>query len=215
MDVTNANDASLIDPTVTEIKFLDSKELERNTVREVVATQTCNNTGNDKVTECTFTLRETRSNTVSSSWSEDFGFSFGAELGLNLEVFEGKASFSRDFNWGKSESHEEKVEIGTDISAKTNADPGESVIAYLTAERGTLKVALNYAATLGGYTHIVFEDDIDDWRKTVPTQYLFEYISKNITRKGLDHLKSTQIVEITVFSNARIIIEIIKPTKLK
>ena len=193
------------DPTVTRISYWNSKVIEQNTVREVVAMQDCKNE-RDLNLECTFNLRQTRSNTVSTSWSSNFGFRVEGEVGFDIKIFETKSKLTGDFHWERSETHEEKTEIGTDISAKTIVGPGQAARAFLTAERGTLKVAVDYAATIAGSSYLSSYYG----NEFVPSRDLL-YLNFG----DADYfLQATQIVDITVFTKAEIVVKNLNTNKL-
>ena len=193
--LTEVNDGTFLDPAVTTITVLNSRVIKEDTVREVVATEDCIN-GQSESIKCSFGLKQTKSNTVGTSWSRNFGFTVGADVGFDVDIFKVSTKLSGDFTWGKTDTQDKKIEIGTDLTVEATAGPKKTVRAFLTAERGTLTVAVDYVATIAGLAYLTY----DNYYSSAPIPMLLEFLSG----KQYNSLQATQIIDITVYSNAKI-----------
>ena len=200
--LAEVNDGTFLDPAVTTITVLNSRVIKEDTVREVVATQDCIN-GHSESIKCSFGLKQIKTNTVGTSWSRNFGFAVGADVGFDIEIFKVSTKLSGDFHWGKTETLDKKIEIGTDMKVEATAGPRKTVRAFLTAERGTLTVAVDYVATIVGLAHLTYEN----YHSSAPIPMLLEFLSG----KPDYSLQATQIIDITVFSNAKIEVKDLNP----
>ncbi|CAH0403638.1 unnamed protein product [Chilo suppressalis] len=97
-------------------------------------------------------------NTVSSSWSKGGSLSIGQEINysFDIEVASGGGSTSIDYtnSWGESTEKSETVTVGASTAMDILLQPGQSVMAQLHATKGTIKIEVEYEASLSGDTAI-------------------------------------------------------------
>ena len=193
---TNSLSGSFSDPTVTKITVLNTRVLEHNTTQEVLEERACHNSFKNTSLQCTFALGGTRSNTINTSWSSNFGFPVATKIGLDVKVLNLAAPLSGDFHWGLSEKREQDIELGRKVNVTATARPGKSVGAYLLARRDTMKVAVDYAANVAGTSLAVYKDGSFSKIQRCANDVLLTFNSG----KRDNYLQATQIIDITVYS---------------
>lgn len=123
------------------------------------------------------------------------GLTLTTSIGIDIGLFDAKTEFQVSTGWEKSTSHEEKIEIGTELSATTTVPPLHNVTAYLTADRGTMRVLLDYEASYNGQ---VFADCSPQWTGFEDSQNIYNWL-------GIDNIiRGTQEVDVEIYANAAI-----------
>ncbi len=137
---------SVKDITVTEISSEPS----------IIATKTFENNSSQKATYNT-SITETIANTTGSNWTNSDkvskGFSIKASIAVVPKVvnIESGFTYSYDQTWGIGGTTSQATTLGSATGVSVELNPGESVIAQLTATKGKLKVRIRYKAYLTGY----------------------------------------------------------------
>ncbi|XP_013199194.2 spherulin-2A [Amyelois transitella] len=107
-------------------------------------------------------IHQTVQNTVSSSWSKSGDLTLGQEIkyGFDLEVLNGgvTTAFRYTSSWGENTQKSESITIGSTAGMKILLQPGQAVLASLHATRGTIKIELEYEASLSGDAAVNYDD---------------------------------------------------------
>lgn len=168
----------------------------------IVAQQTFKNNSNKQGT-FNVGISDTVTDTVESNWSTtnsidvtqtiEYGISFlGAGGG-------GSTSMSYSRTWGQGGSNSQSVAVGTSQGVTVVLDPGESVLAQLTASRGVMKVRIVYQASLIGATAINYNPTFKDhhfWGLDLPSVMNAGQIKNS--------LQFTEDIEIGFYTNSEI-----------
>ncbi len=168
----------------------------------IVAQQTFKNNSNKQGT-FNVGISDTVTDTVESNWSTtnsidvtqtiEYGISFlGAGGG-------GSTSMSYSRTWGQGGSNSQSVAVGTSQGVTVVLDPGESVLAQLTASRGVMKVRIVYQASLIGATAINYNPTFKDhhfWGLDLPSVMNAGQIKNS--------LQFTEDIEIGFYANSEI-----------
>ena len=184
-DVSDGSE--LIPPTVTKISFLSYKVLENSTVREVLTTEDCSNGQ----------IRNVVNNMIHSEWSSKLGFPVDAKIGLKVNISESSISITSNFDQQQDSSESLITEMNTGISDNAMVCSGQTAKASLSAERVTLKVAIDYTATISGFAILYYTNF---QYSTIPISKLLRFLSGNRD----NDLRATQIVDIEIYINPKI-----------
>jgi len=99
-------------------------------------------------------LSQSVSDTTETNWSQANSVSVTQMVKYGIEIIGGETTFGYSYTWGQGGSKSNSVTIGDTVGVEVPLNPGQSVIASLTAWRGTLRVRVTYVATLSGYTAV-------------------------------------------------------------
>jgi len=130
------------------------------------ATVTSSNTTSTALAEKTLTnnssvpatfdasLSQSVTDTTETNWSNSNTVTVSQSVHYGIEVVGGETSFSYDYSWGQGGSKSSSVTVGDTSGVSVELQPGQSVIARLTANRSNVTVRVVYQATLSGDTAI-------------------------------------------------------------
>ncbi|CAK1549368.1 unnamed protein product [Leptosia nina] len=162
---------------------------------------------NNSTKSATFNVGISQSlqNTMRSSWSKSEGLSIGQEINYELDFgfidIGGKTSLVFSSVYGKSSEKSQTVTVGTASHMDIMLQPGQSVLAELRATRGTLKVEMEYEASLSGDVAVNYNTPYKGhhfWALSVDTV---------MNRAGLGNdMVSRQIVEVGFYANSQIVV---------
>lgn len=168
----------------------------------IVAQQTFKNNSNKQGT-FNVGISDTVTDTVESNWSTtnsidvtqtvEYGISF---LGTGGG---GSTSISYSRTWGQGGSNSQSVAVGASQGVTVVLDPGESVLAQLTASRGVMKVRIVYQASLIGASAINYNPTFKDhhfWGLDLPSVMNAAQIKNS--------LQFTEDIEIGFYTNSEI-----------
>jgi hypothetical protein len=97
-------------------------------------------------------------NTVSNSWNTGGSLTVGQEInyGFDIKVAEGGGTTSLSYtnSWGKSVEKSQTITVGSSSAMEMVLQPGQAVIAQLLATKGTIKIQVEYEASLSGITAV-------------------------------------------------------------
>jgi len=97
-------------------------------------------------------------NTVENNWSNTYGFSVSQAInyGVNLAglTVGGTTTIGFTSTFAQGGSHSNSVAVGANQSISVELEPGQSVVANLSATRGTMTVEVDYEAHLTGSTAV-------------------------------------------------------------
>lgn len=178
----------------------------------IVLTQVLKN-NSSKTATFSAKIQQDVENTVSSTWEKGGSLSVDQEIkyGFDIKVFEvsGKTSFSYTSNWGQSVSKSESVTVGSESGVTITLEPNQSVTAELYATKGTMKIQVDYEATLSGSTAV-------NYAKTYKGHHFWALgINAVMSAGGLPRsVKSSEVISLGYYTDSRVVIRDSKTSKL-
>lgn len=170
----------------------------------VIKTQEFENNSNNEGT-FNVSISETVNNTATSSWNTGgaltigqkftYGVSFGADV-------KGETSIQYSQSWGVGGQQSESITVGSTSGVSVKLDPGESVIAELSASRGAMKVRLQYKAYLIGATAINYNPKYKEhhfWGLPIGHVMSAADISNSVV--------SSEDIDICYYSNSKVVLK--------
>ena len=148
-------------------------------------------------------ISDTVEDTVSSNWSTGGTLSVGQEISYGIEALgvgvKGKTSISYSQSWGIGGEHSLSVTVGSSSGVSLDLDPGQAVVAELSASRGVMKVQIEYSAYLMGSTAINYNPTFNNhhfWGLDIGSVMAGGGISNAVA--------GTEEIEIGYYSNSKI-----------
>ncbi|WP_405205904.1 hypothetical protein [Aquimarina sp. LLG6339-5] len=148
-------------------------------------------------------ISESLNNTTSSNWSTGGTLTIGQKFSYGVKFLgagaEGETSLSYSQSWGIGGQESKSITVGSTSGVSVELDPGESVVAELSASRGVMKVRIRYNAYLIGNTAVNYN----------PTYKKHHFWSLGIggvmSKAGVSNsVQSTEDIEIGYYSNSKI-----------
>ena len=190
-------------PQVQTVVIAESAEILEVTSKPVaVKTQTFTNNSSVPAT-FNVTLTDTVTDTTTSSWST--GGSFTIEQKISYEVGflgaggGGETSFSYSASWGKGGEESKSVTVGSSSGVSVELDPGQSVVAELTASRGVMKIRIRYKSYLVGSTAV-------NYNPRYKGHHFFALGIGGVLRAGgtPNAVESTEDIEMEYYSSSKV-----------
>lgn len=147
-------------------------------------------------------ISEQVSNTSTSTWSTGGTLSIGQKITYGIDfIVEGKGETSLSYSqsWNVGGTHSKTITVGSTSGVSVVLDPGEAVIASLSASRGALKVRIRYNAYLIGSTAVNYNPSYKGhhfWSLPIGAVMAAGGISNSV--------KSTEDMSIGYYSNSKI-----------
>lgn len=120
---------------------------------EIVSQQVLENQSEDRG-EFKADISQSVSNTLESNWmnsnSIDVSQSISYQFNIAGSEVGGETSLSYSHTWGQGGSDSKTVTLGSEEGVSVQLDPGQSVLAELTATRGVMNIRIVYEAHLIG-----------------------------------------------------------------
>lgn len=133
--------------SVTSVDFQDT----------VVATRQFHNNSSVPAT-FTVGVTEQAAETAQTTWNNTQMVSVTQTIKYGISFLGtgggGETAFHYEYAWAEGGSNSQTITLGTSTAATVTLQPGQSVEAELTAQRGTMTVDIVYLATLSGTTAI-------------------------------------------------------------
>ena len=142
-------------------------------------------------------------NTTSSNWSTGGTLTIGQKFSYGVKFLgagaEGETSLSYSQSWGVGGQESKSITVGSTAGVSVELDPGESVVAELSASRGVMKVRIRYTAYLIGNTAI-------NYNPTYKDHHFWSLgISGVMSKDGISNsVISTEDIEIGYYSNSKV-----------
>lgn len=142
-------------------------------------------------------------NTSQSSWSSSDKIAVGQKISYNIGFLgigvKGETSLNYEHTWGQGGSESKSVTIGTSSGVSVSLEPGESILAELSASRGVMKVRLVYNAYLTGYSAV-------NYNPTFKGHHFFALDIGGLLSAGgiTNSVQITEDIEIGFFGNSAI-----------
>lgn len=148
-------------------------------------------------------ITESVNNTTSSNWSTGGTLSIGQKFSYGVKFLgagaEGETSMSYSQSWGVGGQESKSVTVGSSAGVSVELDPGEAVVAELSASRGVMKVRIRYNAYLIGSTAV-------NYNPTYKGHHFWCLGISGVMSKGgiSNSVKSTEDIEIGYYSNSKV-----------
>lgn len=168
----------------------------------IVKTQEFKNSSSQKGT-FNVAISESVNNTTSSNWSTGGTLTIGQKFSYGVKFLgagaEGETSISYSQSWGIGGQESKSITVGSTSGVSVELDPGESVIAELSASRGVMKVRIRYNAYLIGSSAV-------NYNPTYKGHHFWSLGIGGIMSSGgvSNSIKSTEDIEIGYYSNSKI-----------
>lgn len=143
------------------------------------------------------------SNTTSSNWSTGGELSIAQSFTYGVKFLgagaEGETSLSYSQSWGVGGQESTSMTVGSTAGVSVELEPGEAVVAKLSASHGTMKVRIRYRAYLIGNTAV-------NYNPTYKGHHFWSLgIGRVMSAGGLARsVESTEDIEIGYYSNAKV-----------
>ncbi|CAH0403639.1 unnamed protein product [Chilo suppressalis] len=145
-------------------------------------------------------------NTVSSSWSKGRSLSIGQEISYKVDLkvakVGGTSTIDYTHSWGRNTEKSETVTVGASSAMDILLESGQSVIAQLHATKGTIKIEVEYEASLSGDTAI-------NYSKPYKGHHFWSLDIEGVMNSGgiSNSLVSRETIEIGFYSQAKITVQ--------
>lgn len=190
-------------PQVQMVLVVQSAEILGITSQPVIVkTQEFENTSSRSGT-FNVSISESVNNTTSSNWSTGGTLTIGEKISYGLEFLgsgvKGETSLSYSQSWGIGGQESKSVTVGSSAGVTVQLEPGEAVVAELSASRGVMKVRITYNAYLIGSTAV-------NYNPTYRNHHFWSLGIAGVMQKaGIPNsVRSTEDIEIGYYSNSKI-----------
>ncbi len=168
----------------------------------IVKTQEFENSSSVKGT-FNVAITESVNNTTSSSWNNVSTLSVGQKFKYGVKFLgsgaEGETSLSFSQSWGKGGQESKSITVGSTAGVSVELNPGESIVAQLSASRGVMKVRIHYNAYLIGNSAVNYNP------KHKEHHFWSLGIRGVMSKAGISNSKkTTEDIEIGYYSNSKI-----------
>lgn len=168
----------------------------------IVKTQEFSNQSSQKGT-FNVAISETLNNTSTSYWQTGGTLTFGRTISVGIDFVIGKGSIENSMSysqsWGVGGTQTKSITVGSTSGVTVELDPGETIIAKLSASRGVLKARVRYNAYLTGYTAVNYDPTYKDhhfWALPIADVMAAGGIPNSV--------KSVEDMEVGYYSNSKI-----------
>lgn len=189
-------------PQVQTVLVVDKAEILGITSQPVIVkTQEFVNNSSKKGT-FNVAISEQVSDTVTSDWSTGGTLTIENKVSVGINfIIDGTAERTMSYSqsWGIGGSNSKTITVGSDSGVTVILEPGEKIIAALSASRGVLKARITYKAYLIGSTAVNYNPTYKDhhfWSLPINEVMSAGKINNSII--------STQDMEVGYYSNSKI-----------
>lgn len=188
--------------TRTTLTVFSTKILDVASEPVIIASKNfTNNSNNTAIFNASISDQVT--NTVTSSWSESHTISAEQKIKYQIGFLGtgggGETSLSYSHTWGTGGSESQTITVGTSSGVIVELEPGESVVAELSASRGKMRVEVTYIAYLSGKTAVNYD-------KPYKGHHFYGMNTTSVMQA--DHIPTTlqfkEIIEIGYYSDSKI-----------
>jgi hypothetical protein len=186
----------------TVIVVESAKILEITSEPEIIAQETFSNTSSVKGTfNCG--ISDTVTNTTGSSWTNSNAIEVDQTFKYDVSFLGtgggGETSLKYTHSWSDTKTESTSVTVGQTSGVSVDLQPGQSVLAVLSASRGTMKVQITYRAYLTGGTAVNYGNKYNGhhfWYYDIGSIMAGNNISNSIT--------VSEVITIGYYANASI-----------
>lgn len=189
-------------PQVQTVLVVDKAEIMGLTSQPVIVkTQEFVNNSSQKGT-FNVAISEQLSNTATTSWNMGASLTVTEKITAGIDfIAKGSAELSMSLttSFGVGGSNSKTVTVGSNSGVTVELDPGESIIASLSASRGSLKVRIWYRAYLVGSTAV-------NYNPTYKDHHFWSLPISGVMQAGgiKNEIMTVQDIEIGYYSNSKI-----------
>lgn len=181
----------------TVLKVKSATVTEITSKPTIIATRIFKNNSSKKGT-FKASISEKVTDTATSSWSQTSKIEINQKFSYGVTVH-GETTLNYTHTWGQSGSETKTSTVGSAEEVKVELEPGESIEAYLTASKGTMRVRIVYEASLAGQVAVNYN----------PTYKGHHFYGLGIN--GVMHsanlpttMEFTEDIEVGYYSNAQV-----------
>lgn len=143
--------------------------------------------------------------TVSNTWNKSSELTVGQRINYSIQFGAGEiggaTTFSYMSGWGQDTTQSQSVMIGCNNGVSVDLEPGQSVVASLTASKYTMEIELEYNAKLSGYVAYNFPESYSGTKV-----WAFD-INVFLDAVQLENVKtSKEIIKINFFTDSKVIL---------
>lgn len=190
-------------PQVQTVTVVESAEILSVTLKPVqLKTQTFTNSSSHTAT-FNVGITETVGDTTTSSWTTGHTLTLEQKITYKVGFLGtgggGETGFSYSEQWGVGGQESKSITLGSTSAVSVTLDPGESVVAELSASRGVMKVRITYKSYLTGVTAVNYNPTFKGhhfWALDIGRVMSSGKISNSVV--------STEDIEIDYYSSAKI-----------
>lgn len=148
-------------------------------------------------------ISETVNNTTSTNWSTGGTLSIGEKFTYGVSFLgadaKGETSLTYSQSWAVGGQESKSITVGSTSGVSVVLDPGESVVAELSASRGVMRVRIRYNAYLIGSTAI-------NYNPTYQGHHFWSLGIGGVMASGgiSNSIQTTEDIEIGYYSNSKI-----------
>ncbi|KAJ2943205.1 hypothetical protein O0L34_g18918 [Tuta absoluta] len=143
--------------------------------------------------------------TVSSTWNRGGNLQVAQEIYYKVDFgvgeIGGTTTYAFSSSWGQETSKSQSVTVGSSTGVQVLLEPGQAVVAVLTATRGTMEVEVDYRAKLSGIVVCNYEDPFKG--------HFFWAYDVNACLSAAGHprsIDSTETLRIGFYADARVVV---------
>jgi hypothetical protein len=150
-------------------------------------------------------ISESVANTISTTWTKGGEVSVGQEInyGFDIKVVSvgGSTTFEYTSSWGQSVEKSETITVGSESGVTVTLQPGQKIVAELSATRGAMQIQVDYEASLSGRTAV-------NYKKPYQGHHFWGLeINAVMTSGGLSRTSSsTEVLKMGYYSESRVVI---------
>ncbi|WP_042859453.1 ETX/MTX2 family pore-forming toxin [Dickeya sp. NCPPB 3274] len=144
-------------------------------------------------------------NTVKSSWNTGGKLTVGQKVKYGISFLGtgggGESSISYEQSWGIGGEQSTTITLGTESGLQVTLQPGQAVTAELVASRGSMKVQVDYQASLSGISAVNYNPTYKDhhfWGLPITQIMRSSNISNSIV--------SSEIIDIGFYADSKVIL---------
>lgn len=142
--------------------------------------------------------------TTESNWSKTDTIEEGLKITYEYKFpgessVGGETTLSYSHSWGEGGSESKSIAVGSDTGVSVDLDPGEAVVAELSASKGVMKVRIVYRAYVTGYVAVNYDKGYKGHH------YWALGIGKVMRAAGLSNTREyTEDIEIGYYANSKV-----------
>lgn len=190
------------DNVITTLEVKDAEIITITSEPIIVKTQSFVNNSSSTGT-FNVAISDSVSNTMSNNWSTGGTLSIGQKISYGLGfIGKGETSISYSQSWGIGGSSSVQTTVGSSSGVSVTLNPQESVVAQLSASKGTLKANVNYNAFVSGYIEY-----IDSFPSPIYNGVYRIDVNEILNALGLKNsIESSEVIEAGYYSSSEIIL---------
>lgn len=194
----------------TVLTPIETKILSVDAVPTIISKQEFRNQSSKKTTVAG-KISEQVSTTVGTSWSQTYALSFNQEITYSMGFLGsgggGSTSFGFQAEWGKDNMESRTTTVGTEAAINVELDPGEAVVAELSANSGKMQVRVTYEARLTGLAAVNYDPKFEG-------HHFYGYDISAILGDS-NSVRVTEVIDVGYYNEVRVTVKNLAGETLK